>query len=73
MTEVTAFAQANPPERVRRPSGDGHRRGHHRPGELWRTSRTEDDGKALRDYGAAVVEYGIIDEEAKDYDARFAN
>ncbi|KWX65916.1 ABC transporter substrate-binding protein [Mycobacterium sp. NAZ190054] len=33
---------------------------------------TEDDGQALRDYGAAVVEYGIINEEPADYDALFA-
>lgn len=33
---------------------------------------TEDDGQALRDYGAAVVQYGIIDEEPADYDALFA-
>lgn len=32
----------------------------------------EDDGQALRDYGAAVVQYGIIDEEPADYDALFA-
>lgn len=33
---------------------------------------TEDDGQALRNYGAAVVEYGIIDKEPEDYDALFA-
>ncbi|MGE2732113.1 ABC transporter substrate-binding protein [Mycolicibacterium vaccae] len=33
---------------------------------------TEDDGAALRNYGAAVVEYGIIDSEPADYDALFA-
>jgi NitT/TauT family transport system substrate-binding protein len=33
---------------------------------------TEDDGQALRAYGAAVVEYGLIDEEPADYDALFA-
>ncbi|MGE2834895.1 ABC transporter substrate-binding protein [Mycobacterium sp. SMC-4] len=33
---------------------------------------TEDDGQALRNYGAAVVQYGIIDEEPSDYDALFA-
>ncbi|MGE2712671.1 ABC transporter substrate-binding protein [Mycolicibacterium litorale] len=33
---------------------------------------TEDDVEALRDYGAAVVEYGIIDKEPADYEALFA-
>lgn len=33
---------------------------------------TEDDGQALRDYGAAVVEYGVIEEEPADYEALFA-
>lgn len=33
---------------------------------------TEDDGKALRDYGAAMVEYGLIEQEPADYEALFA-
>jgi NitT/TauT family transport system substrate-binding protein len=32
---------------------------------------TEDDVEALRDYGAAVVEYGIIDKEPADYETLF--
>lgn len=33
---------------------------------------TEDDGKALRDYGSAVAEYGLVKAEPADYDALFA-
>ncbi|WP_193043573.1 ABC transporter substrate-binding protein [Mycolicibacterium baixiangningiae] len=33
---------------------------------------TEDDVQALHEYGAAVVEYGIIDKEPADYEALFA-